>query len=113
MKIVKQSKPSTKHQAKKLLKKISHNELVEFMHGRLEVDENLCQYFLTYFGCVEQKVSKSFYQKQIHKILKSATDRDGWINWSSARAVANQLDMFVEIAEDSLANNNVENTFSL
>ena len=102
---------SVSQQVKELLGAISHKELMEFVQENSKKDKKFRNYFLASFGHLSQNQSKEFYQKQIHSILQTATGRDGWIDWSGMKYVANTTEPFLENAEKYLANNNFENVF--
>ncbi len=98
-------------QIKELLKVISHEELIEFVQENANKDRKFRNYFLTFFGHLSQDHSKTFYQKQIHSILQTATGKDGWIGWSEMKYVNKATQPFVENAEKYLENKNFENVF--
>lgn len=110
-KSIKKKTKSVSQQIKELLQAISHKELIEFVQENSKKDKKFRNYFLASFGHLSQNQSKEFYQKQIHSILQTATGRDGWIDWSGMKYVANTTEPFLENAEKYLTNNNFENVF--
>jgi uncharacterized Zn finger protein len=107
----KEKTKSVSQQVQELLKKISPEELMQFVEENSKKDKKFRNYFLASFGHLNQNQSKEFYQKQIHSILQSAAGRDGWIGWSDMKYVVNTTEPFLENAEKYLANNNFENVF--
>lgn len=98
-------------QIKEFLKEISHKELIAFVQENANKNPKFRNHFLTSFSHLNQDQSKEFYQKQIKSILKTATARDGWIDWSQMKYVNKATQPLLENAENYLKNKNFEYAF--
>lgn len=102
---------SVAQQIEELLQAIPHKELKAFVQESTKRDKQFQNNFIAFFGHLNQNQSKEFYQKQIHSILKTATGRDGWIDWYGMKNVVNTLQTFLDNSEKYLEEHNFENVF--
>lgn len=102
---------SISQQVKDLLQVIPHTELKDFIQENSEKDRQFRNHFLAYFGHLNQKQSKAFYQKQIHSILKTAAGRDGWIGWQDMKYVVSSMQVFLDNSENFVSNRNFKSVF--
>jgi hypothetical protein len=79
-------------QVDELLEKTGHDELKKFIREQATLNAAFRNLFLSSFGQNNPVESKGFYEKQMKSILRSAKNRDGYINRSDARLVDNLLD---------------------
>ncbi|CAA6805532.1 MAG: Unknown protein [uncultured Campylobacterales bacterium] len=103
-------KPINK-QIEKLLKIISHEELINFVQINIKKDQKFRNCFLSSFSHLNEKSSKEFYQKQIHSILQAAKGKDDWIDYSDMRYLIDSLESFFENAKNHLTRNNFKEVF--
>lgn len=104
------SKPAKRktiaQQVDELLEKISHDELKQFVRKKASENVVFRNLFLSSFAQYNSDESKELYIKQIKSILKTASDRYGFINWSGARIVGNTIDNLLESAQKQINNHN-------
>ncbi len=62
--------------------------------------------FLSSFAQHNSDESKELYVKQVKSILKTASDRHGFIDWSASRLVGNAVDNLLESAQKQINNRN-------
>ena len=95
-------------QVDELLNKASMDELKELIRAeavnnavfRNRVFANLEHY--------NENVSKEHYQKQLRSMIRSATDRYGFIDWSKARALGRAVDELLDSAKKQMAHGNYQ-----
>ncbi len=104
---------SAAQQIQELLKAISHEELMEFVKDNSKKDRKFRNYFLASFDHLSENQSKEFYLKQIKSILKTAAGRDGWIDWSDMRYVAEATEPFLTNAEKYFENGKYQNVINI
>lgn len=107
----KKKSKSISQQVKDLLQVIPHTELKDFIQENSEKDRQFRNHFLAYFGHLNQKQSKAFFQKQIHSILKTAAGRDGWIGWQDMKYVVSSMQVFLDNSEKFVSNRNFKSVF--
>jgi uncharacterized Zn finger protein len=91
-------------QLDELLKKISHEELIQFVREKTATNPSFKNLFLTSFAQYNSDESKEFYVKQVKSIIKIATDSQGFINWSSSIKVRNGVEGLLESAQKQIEN---------
>jgi hypothetical protein len=79
-------------QVDELLEKTAHDELKQFVREQATLNASFRNLFLSSFGQNNPDESKGFYEKQMKSILRSAKNRDGYINRSDAKLIDNLLD---------------------
>lgn len=92
-------KKTTEEQIKSILKSVSEEEIKEFILGNAKKDRSFRNLFLASFSYVSEDQSKKYYQKQIHSILRSATDRSGFIGWSEMAYLNSAMQPLLHNAE--------------
>ncbi|HKK68796.1 MAG TPA: hypothetical protein VJ946_11305, partial [Bacteroidales bacterium] len=85
-----------------LLDQASHDELKEFIRKKAEQDRAFRNMFMASFAHLNSSESKAMYAKQVKSILQTASDRYGFINWSSIRHVAMAVDQLLDTARKQM-----------
>ena len=93
-------------QVDELLEKATHNELKQFVREKASANAPFRNLFLSSFAQHNSDESKEFYVKQVKSILKTASDRHGFIDWSASRIVGNAVDNLLESAQKQINNRN-------
>jgi len=107
----KKKRKSVEQQLKEVLKKVSHNELKEFIIEQSKVDKQFRNLFLSNFAHLNESQSKEFYQRQIRSIVNSATDRYGFIGWREMKYLEQGIDPIITISEKQFESGNYLNVF--
>ncbi|MGB4205157.1 MAG: SWIM zinc finger family protein [Bacteroidales bacterium] len=93
-------------QVEELLEIITHDELKQFVHEKALKNELFRSLFLSSFAQYNADESKEVYIKQIKSILKIASDRHGFIDWSSIILVCSEVYNLLESAQKQIENQN-------
>ncbi len=93
-------------QVDELLEKTSHEELKQFVREKALSNASFRDLFLSSFAQYNSDESKEFYLKQVKSILKTASDRRGYIDWSASRLVALAIDNLIDAARNQIENGN-------
>jgi uncharacterized Zn finger protein len=93
-------------QVDELLEKASHDELKKFVREKASQNAPFSNLFLSSFAQYNSDESKELYVKQVKSILKTASDRHGFIDWSASRLVGNAVDNLLESAQKQINNRN-------
>jgi len=86
-------------QVNDLLEKIPHDELKGFIREKTEKEREFRNMFLASFAHFNERESKTMYVNQIKSILKTASDRHGFIDWSATRYVGKATYDLIEKAQ--------------
>jgi len=97
---------SVAQQVDELLEKASHDELKQFIKYKAAQNPSFRNLFLSSFAQHNSDESKELYVKQVKSILKTASDRHGFIDWSASRLVSNAVDNLLESAQKQINNRN-------
>jgi len=89
-----------------LLEKVTHDELKQFLREKASIEPQFRNLFLSSFAQYNSDESKEQYVKQVKSILKTASDRHGFIDWSASRLVGNSVDKLLESAQKQINNHN-------
>jgi len=93
-------------QVNELLEKATHEELKQFVREKTAANPPFRNLFLSSFAQHNSDESKELYVKQVKSILKTASDRHGFIDWSASRIVGNAVDNLLETAQKQINNHN-------
>lgn len=93
-------------QVDELLEKATHDELKQFVREKAAQNAPFRNLFLSSFAQHNSEESKELYVKQVKSILKTASDRHGFIDWSASRLVGNAVDNLLESAQKQINNRN-------
>ncbi|MFA5300512.1 MAG: SWIM zinc finger family protein, partial [Lutibacter sp.] len=93
-------------QVNELLKNVTHDELKQFIREKSTKNTDFRNLFLSSFAQYNTDESKELYVKQVKSILRSASDRHGFIDWSSSRHVGYAIDTLLAAAQKQIANGN-------
>lgn len=93
-------------QVDELLEKVSHDELKQFVRDQTSSNAPFRNIFLSSFALHNSDESKEFYVKQVKSILKTASDRHGFIDWSASRLVGVLVNNLLESAQKQINNRN-------
>ena len=104
------SKPAKRktvaEQVNELLEKATHDELKQFVREQALQNASFRNLFLSSFVQHNSNESKELYVKQVKSILKAASERDGFIDWSASRLVGKAVDNLLESARKQIDNCN-------
>lgn len=100
-------KKTIAEQVDDLLTQIPHEELKNFIRAQFEKDSTLRNIFMASFAYLNENESKSFYVKQLRSIIRSASERDGFISWQGARQVSNAVSEYLSTAEKHIEQGNL------
>jgi uncharacterized Zn finger protein len=93
-------------QVDELLEKATHDELKQFVREQASQNASFRNLFLSSFVQHNSNESKELYVKQVKAILKAASDRHGFIDWSASRLVGKAVDNLLESARKQIDNCN-------
>jgi len=93
-------------QVDELLEKASHDELKQFMRETASQNAPFRNLFLSSFTQHNSDESKELYVKQVESILKTASNRYGFIDWSASQLVGNAIDNLLESAQKQINKRN-------
>jgi len=86
-------------QVNELLEKTTHEELKQFVREKVVQNAPFRDLFLSSFAQHNSDESKELYIKQVKSILRTSSDRHGFIDWSASRLVGNAVDNLLESAQ--------------
>ncbi len=89
-----------------LLEKVTHDELKQFVREIASHNTAFRNLVLSSFVQHNTNESKALYAKQIKSILRSATGRNGFIDWSASRHVGIAVGNLLESARKQMDNHN-------
>lgn len=85
-----------------ILEKATHEELKRFIRENVAYNPSFRESLLESFPQNKRVESKEFYAKQVKSILKSASGKHNFINWSAASIVGNNIDKLIESAKNQV-----------
>jgi len=94
-----------------LLETISHDELKQFIHEQAQQNPPLRNLFLLSFAHHNKDETKELYEKQVKSILRSASGRHGFIDWSAAIHVGEAVANLLHSAQKHFENKNYKSSF--
>ncbi len=104
------SKPAKRktiaQQVGELLEKATHEELKQFVREKATANAPFRNLFMSSFAHHNSDESKELYAKQVKSILKTASNRYGFIDWSASKLVGNAVDNLLESAIKQFENQN-------
>lgn len=110
-----EKKPSKRktvaEQVDELLEKIPPEELKEFIREKSLENNTFRNLFFMSFLHYNSNESKELYEKQIKSILRAASDRHGFIDWSSARIVWTFVNNLLGTAQKQKNSRNYRDAF--
>ena len=101
-----QKRKSIAEQVNDLLEKVTHEELKQFVRERTSQDTALRNSFLSIFAQYNPHESKTLYVQQVKSILRSASDRHGYIDWRAAAHVGRGVSDLLDSAQNQVKNHN-------
>lgn len=104
-------KPAKVNWVNDVIEKLSKDDLRIFVRNMVKTDSQFEMSFIASFGHLSEQQNKSFYQKQIRSILKTAKGRQGFIFRSNMRYVVQSIQPFFRNAEQAIAVENYRTTF--
>lgn len=90
----------------KLLERITHDELKRFVSDAVLRDASFREMFLSSFATDKAVESKAFYAKRVKSILRSASDRHGFIGWHASGQVARPVFELLDSARKQIDTRN-------
>ena len=108
-----QKKPTVENQIKTILHSLDQDTLQKFIIEQCKQDKKFRNYFLVTFGHINQKLDAEFYRNQIKEIVKTASDKHGFIDWHNMKYLTRALEPLVEKLESYKLSNNFQQAFFL
>jgi uncharacterized Zn finger protein len=93
-------------QVDELLEKTTHDELKQFVREKAARNTSFRDLFLSSFAQHNSDESKELYMNQVKSILRTSSDRHGFIDWSASRIVSITVDNLFESAKKQIENRN-------
>lgn len=100
----KQKEMSASEQTKQLLKLLSHDALLRFVHDTCAGDSKFRQLFVAKHIHLLYPESKEMYTKQVQALIKTYSDKHGFVSYRDARRLGNIVTEMAEEAMAALAN---------
>jgi uncharacterized Zn finger protein len=100
-------KKTIAEQVDDLLTQIPHEELKNFIRAQFEKDSTLRNIFMASFAYLNANESKSFYVKQLRSIIRSASERDGFISWHGTGKVSAAVSEYLSAAQKHIEQANL------
>lgn len=100
----KQKEMSASEQTKQLLKLLSHDALLRFVHDTCAGDSKFRQLFVAKHIHLLYPESKELYTKQVQALIKTYSDKHGFVGYRDARSLGNIVTEMAEEAMVALAN---------
>ncbi len=98
-------------QVNELLNRASHDELKQFIKEKTEQDRAFRNMFMASFAHLNSSESKAMYEKQVKSILKAASGRHGFIDWSAVQHVGMAVDQLLDTAKKQMEAKNYQSAF--
>lgn len=108
---VRKKRKTKADQIVELLEKVSHEELKQFIIERTIHNRSFRDLFLSTYAHYNSNESKKQYSNLVNSILRTASDRHGFIDWSSSRQVGTEISHLLDTAQKQLENNNYKSAF--
>lgn len=108
-----QKRDSVNQQIKDILTVIDEKSLQKFIIDKCEQDRKFRNYFLVSFGHLSHKQDASFYRGQIKEVVKSASDRHGFIDWHNIQYLYQSLEPLIQQMKSYVQSNNLRQSFYL
>jgi hypothetical protein len=89
-----------------LLDNLSSEDLKIFISEQSLKDSSFRQTFMLKFAHLTEKESKEFYAKQVKAILRSSSDKYGFVSWAQARFINKSVNELLITANKHLGDNN-------
>lgn len=93
-------------QVNELLEKITHDELRQFIREVAERDRPFRETFLSSFAMRDEGESREFYIKRVKSILRSASDRHGFVGWHASGKVGADIYRLLDAAKKRVEQQN-------
>lgn len=91
-------KKTIAEQVDEILEHLTSDDMKEILRGQCDRDRKFRQLFLAGYAHLVMPETKALYVKQVKAILKSSSDRHGFIDYSGARAVGIAIDEYIQTA---------------
>lgn len=108
---VRKKRKTKADQILELLEKVSYEELKQFIIERTEHNRSFRDLFLSTYAHYNSNESKKQYSNLVSSILRSASDRYGFIDWSSSRQLGIEIFHLLDTAQKQKENNNYKTAF--
>lgn len=109
------SKPAKRktlnEQIDELLEKTSHEDLKIFIREQAKSDTSFRNIFLSSFAQHNSSDSKAMYVTQIKTLLKSGSNRYGYMDWSAVRLIDKALLTLLDTAQKHIDNRNYQSAY--
>ena len=105
---VKKSK-SVATQIDELMAKASVDELKELIRNEANKNAVFRNHVFSSLEHYNENVSKELYQKQLKAMIRSATDRYGFIDWNHARSLGRAVDELLDSAKKQISRGSYQN----
>ena len=106
--VKKKKEKSPAEQEKQLLKILSHEELLAFIHEACVNDKRFRAHFISKYIHLLQPFSKELYTRKLQSLIKSYSDRHGFIGSQDTRRLCRMVYKMVEEAETGIENGDMQ-----
>ncbi|HBB92695.1 MAG TPA: hypothetical protein DC042_13520 [Bacteroidales bacterium] len=103
-------KKTVEEQARELLGKLSHDDLIQFTLDQCVSNPSFRQIFISEFAHLVSDESKETYKHQIRSYIASIGKRQGYIDWSGAAAIGQSVDHLLLTAQKHLDQSHYQST---
>ncbi|TSA38183.1 MAG: hypothetical protein D4R64_03925 [Porphyromonadaceae bacterium] len=103
-------KKTVEEQVSELLRKLSHNDLKQFVLEQCIGNPSFRQIFISGFAYLVSEESKEMYKKQIRSFIASVEGEWGYINWSGAEVVIKAVESLLSTAQKHLDQGRYQST---
>lgn len=103
-------KKTVEEQARELLGKLSHDDLIQFTLDQCVGNPSFRQVFISEFAHLVSDESKETYKQQIRSYIASIGKRRGYIDWSGADAIGKSVDHLLLTAQKHLDQSHYQST---
>ena len=94
-----------------LLEKVSHDELKQFIIERTENNRSFRDLFLSTYAHFNSSESKEQYSNLINSILRTASGRNGFIDWNASQLVGVEISHLLDTVQKQIDSNNYRSAF--
>lgn len=95
----KKKKPTVQDKLNEILEALPHEELKGFVGECCDRDRKFRESFLARYIHLIEPLSKDTYSRQIRSIISSYAGRYGYLDWSAARKVGNEIFQLSQLAD--------------
>ena len=104
-------KKTVAEQVDEILEKLTPDNLKDIVRNQCAADSRYRRLFLANYAYLVMPVSKALYAKQVKAILKSVSDRNGYIDYNRTRFVGTAVYQLIQTATKQMEQGNLKSAF--